>query len=191
MIPVNVINSWNQKDQILGLKLESKGQSKLIPIPRSEVTLWQKFLHLFNLGKFANIELSVNKVATHLAQFDWKSISDLIAYLKVCNIANKAFVMELDERVCRSVVDVPITEKGSAREGGYRIKKTRIYWNPRLTAGDIRNRLGAQGVYVMPKAFLTASDHYYDAYLDDNTQITRQHLKNLVVHMSNPRWVFG
>lgn len=124
--------SNRQNDHLLGLKWikeVSKWRQELTEVKKQDVTCWSLFLSLFGIGKLKYITLSLDKICSHLSQYQWKEIksavsqdpeeSDYKAFKTVCHVANRLMLM-MRHRALFKEISEPI-------QGDFN-----HYWNPAM-----------------------------------------------------------
>ncbi len=155
-IQKNNILNCNLDTEILAIK-KIGSISEIIKLNKTDLTCWQIFLRFWGCGALAGTTTNLTKVASYLARYNWKSnigndLVDFNVYLKICELANKAFIFrnvdDLYEKVSLQSRSLPIhlrqrrenfvvkdylyTEMN--RENGYLPvypKSPVFYWNPR------------------------------------------------------------
>lgn len=120
-----------QNSRLLGLewvKENSTWKQRLVCVERQDISLWTKFLRLFNMGKLKNTYLSLSEINSHLSQYQWKEIKKMPdgekAFYTVCHIANRQ--IGPDSKLFKAVSD--------PMEGDFK-----HYWNPAMQGRFLRN----------------------------------------------------
>ncbi len=94
--------SNDQNTHLLALewvKENNQWKRRLIEINKEGVTCLSLFLSKFGIGKFRNVNFSLNKIGIYLLQYQWKNLPSEIkknpehkyfkSYITVCHIANR------------------------------------------------------------------------------------------------------
>src|SRR5665213_787352 len=115
---IAAIANCNLNNQLLAIKTDAHGGSKITVLPKSDVTFWQMFLRCFSMGTLVNMQVGLAAVTSHLNQYDWAAGANLNvnsehhqAYLKTCTLANKALYSRQDETLFNNVSTATIPKQ--------------------------------------------------------------------------------
>ncbi len=152
---IKSLTNWDLANEFIAIDSSSQGKPKITRLPKDQVTYWQRLLKYLNVGPLANVEVSYQGVTHYLSQYDWKAAANhkdpMIhqAYLKVCELANRALVSQGDTKLYQHVSEdlptaaIPYQFENWGVPARAAIKvfqkiATLIKWNPCLQVRHLR-----------------------------------------------------
>jgi len=140
---VDALANCNSQSHIIAVQSQSTEKSRIVMLSRDDVNGWQLFLRFFNLGKLANTKVYLSEITPYLNEYKWSDVSKYAktssyhrAYLKVCDLANKAVVKAQDLSLFNNVSKIKVKKEikftlyhGSDRLNRFNVVK-HIRWNP-------------------------------------------------------------
>lgn len=189
---LNTIANCDLNDELIALKLVSFGESKIITLPKNEVTCKELLLKIFGFGSLANLQIHLSEIVSHLNRYNWRQAADLDcesvhfkAYVKVCMLANKALLSKGDATLFRNVSSGSINKKIEYTiHQGFGSDTTRIVdltlpWNLNLEVQHIKAFLKNQ----FETNFIQITDEQ-DVALNRNIVLAKEQLQNVTIRIS-------
>ncbi len=178
----------NFSREIIVIDNQAPGRPKITTLSRSQISLWQLFLKLFNAGNLARYDLHLNTVSAHLNQYNWgAAVSEsentylYQAYLTVCTLGNKCLIANKNDSLFKNASTVVVAKKikfvqyrGEKKIHTLDVNKF-IRWNPSLHVKHVKAQING---FTSPKIKF---ENAQNQTLSKDALVSRQGLEEMLI----------